>query len=73
MRKDRGIKRRLYGGVAVEEYWIVNLVDEHVEVYRRAAEGGWEAPVVCRRGEVLTPRALPGVTIAVAEILPPGR
>ena len=30
---DRRVKARLYAGVGVPVYWIINLVDRHVEVY----------------------------------------
>jgi len=31
---DRGVKLRLYAACRVAEYWIVNLVEGHIEVYR---------------------------------------
>ncbi|MDZ4684774.1 MAG: Uma2 family endonuclease [Planctomycetaceae bacterium] len=31
---DRGLKLRIYAAALIVEYWIVNLIDEQVEVYR---------------------------------------
>jgi Uma2 family endonuclease len=33
--RDRGLKQRIYARAAIPEYWIVNLVDQQVEVYTR--------------------------------------
>ena len=33
--KDKGIKLRSYARQGVRDYWIVNLVDDLVEVYRK--------------------------------------
>ena len=34
LRTDRGLKLRVYAAAQLVEYWIVNLVDEQIEVYR---------------------------------------
>jgi Uma2 family endonuclease len=31
--RDRTIRKRIYAGMAIREYWIVNLIDRRVEVY----------------------------------------
>jgi len=31
--QDRGTKKRIYAEAGIVIYWIVNLVDRHVEVY----------------------------------------
>ncbi len=73
LRKDRGAKAQLYGGVAVEEYWIVDVDGGCVHVLREPdGAGAWGSHRVARRGDVLTIAAFPDVTIAVEQILPPG-
>ncbi|HVV82591.1 MAG TPA: Uma2 family endonuclease [Kofleriaceae bacterium] len=72
LRKDQGIKARLYGSVAVEEYWIVDLEAGGVHVLRDAdGNGEWRTRRFARRGEVLRLVAFPDVELAVAQILPP--
>ena len=69
-------KAGLYARAGVPEYWIVNLVDDVVEVYRRpgpaeAPRSGWayaEAQVR-RRGESLAPMAAPAGLLAVEDLL----
>lgn len=74
---DRGAKGSLYARGGVEDYWIVNLIDRVLEVYRdpapeASAPYGWRY----RSVELLTAPdraallALPAVHIAVADLLP---
>ena len=69
--RDRGMKARLYSSAQVDEYWIVNHVDNVVEVYRDAHEGTWRSKTTYQRGETITMLAFPDVTVAVSEVLPP--
>ena len=74
---DRGHKGSLYARAGLADYWIVNLVDEVLEVYRRpaldrSAEFGWRYLDVqaLRSGTTVAPLARPDVTVAVADLLP---
>jgi Uma2 family endonuclease len=74
---DRGHKGSLYARAGIADYWIVNLVDEVLEVYRRpaldrSAEFGWRFldVQILRRGTTIAPLARPDVTVAVADLLP---
>jgi len=74
---DRGHKGSLYARAGVADYWIVNLVDAVLEVYRapaldRSAEFGWRYLDVQALRPVATvaPLARPDVTVAVADLLP---
>lgn len=69
LRLDRN-KAALYASAGIGEYWIVNLNARTVEVYS-SPEGDRYAEVrTARERDTLRPTALPGVEIAVAEILP---
>ncbi len=74
---DRKTKASVYAKAQIEDYWIVNLVEDIVEVYRvpqpdAEAEAGYTyAEVVTyKRGETITPLALPQVRISVSDLLP---
>jgi Uma2 family endonuclease len=74
---DRNTKDSLYAASGIADYWIVNLVDRQVEVYRGptadpAAPFGFRyaGDTDLRRGDVVSPLALPGATVAVADLLP---
>ena len=74
---DRHRKGSLYARASLADYWVLNLVDRVLEVYREpapdaAAPFGWRYT----RGEVLgadarvTPLAAPGASVAVSQLLP---
>lgn len=72
---DRRRKRPLYAKASVQEYWIVNLIDGCVEVHRNPVQdpdGSWRYIDVhiARRGESISPVAMPQASIAVVDLLP---
>lgn len=72
LRKDLGIKSKLYAHVDVEEYWVVDVDGGRVIVLREPdGRGTWKSQRIAFRGETLTVAAFPDVTIAVDSILPP--
>jgi len=74
LKQDRLSKSRIYAGAGVPEYWIVNLRDDHVEVFRQpdADQRVYAEHRVAHRGQRLELLALPGVAVSVADLLPPG-
>jgi Uma2 family endonuclease len=67
---DRTIKLSLYAEAGIIEYWIVNLVDDCLEVYRDPQpDGSYRDVRILRRGQSTDIAALPGVVVAVADIL----
>jgi Uma2 family endonuclease len=75
LRLDRR-KARLYSLSGVADYWIVNLVDRVVEVYREPIPGGGPADgtgyalVRClSKSEFIAPLAVPSQGISIAELL----
>jgi Uma2 family endonuclease len=77
LRLDRRFKAGLYARAGVREYWIANLVDGVIEVHREpepaaAAAHGWRyrSVSVLRPPASVTPLAVPGRAIAVADLLP---
>ncbi|HEX4592108.1 MAG TPA: Uma2 family endonuclease [Gemmataceae bacterium] len=68
---DLGWKAVLYAENAIAEYWVVDLTTDTVIVHRQPRpDGAWADVTTHGRGETLAVAALPGVTVAVAEILP---
>ena len=74
---DRERKGSLYARAGVQDYWIVNLIDRVLEVYRDPgpdplAPYGWRYRSVTTVAPpaVVAPLALPSTRIAVADLLP---
>jgi Uma2 family endonuclease len=67
---DRDVKRPLYAEAGVVEYWILNLNDDCLEVHRQPqADGSYRDVQTLRRGGQATVAALPGVVLAVDDVL----
>jgi len=74
---DRRHKGSAYARAGLPDYWIVNLIDRRLEVYRRpgtdpAAEFGWRylGVELVAPGGAIAPVALRDTLIAVADLLP---
>ena len=74
---DREHKGSLYARAGVADYWIVNLVDRVLEVYREptpdpAAPFGWRyrSAAVLRGEAAVSPLALSGAHVRVVDLLP---
>lgn len=74
---DREHKGSLYARAGIADYWIVNLVDRALEVYREPlpdapAPFGWRYTSVdtLRPPASVSPLVMPGARLAVADLLP---
>jgi Uma2 family endonuclease len=68
--KDRRIKAAIYAASGVPEYWIVNLVDDLIEVRTEPRGDEYARVTPFPRGESITLTAFPDVTLEVDAILP---
>jgi Uma2 family endonuclease len=67
VRRDRVVKRRLYGEHGVQEYWIVDMLTLSVEVYR--LQGSNLELIETRKvGDAVTSPLLPDFKLQVADI-----
>lgn len=70
-------KARVYAGAGIREYWIVNIAERRVEVYRDPSAAR-EQPLAfvfttvseCADGDTIQPLHAPSLQIAVADLLP---
>jgi Uma2 family endonuclease len=77
LRLDRTRKAAIYARARVEDYWIVNLVDRALEIYREPARldapgrrWGYRSIETLGLDASVSPLAAPGARIAVADLLP---
>ena len=74
---DRGRKASLYAKHGIQDYWIINLVDNQLEVHRKPIADAeepfgfrYEQVMLLRPGSFVRPLAAARSKIAVAELLP---
>jgi len=67
---DRKVKAPLYGTGGIREYWLVDLTEDLIEVYREPSQEGYRSMVKVSRGEALSPIAFPGFKVQTDDILP---
>ena len=74
---DRQQKASIYAKAGITDYWIINVQDKQLEVYRRPiadkkAKYGfiYADTLIFKKGDVVKPLAKPKAAIAVADLLP---
>jgi Uma2 family endonuclease len=65
---DCGDKAELYAAAGIQDYWVVNLQDRVIHVFRSPAGDCYRDKTTIKFGEVLRPLAFPSVQISVAEL-----
>lgn len=76
LRYDRRIKASIYAKYNIADYWIVNLIDRQVEVWRNPVPDPrhrfgyrYASPIILRPGESMQPLTM-SVSISVDDVLP---
>ncbi len=76
LEQDRRVKVPVYAAAGIAEFWIVNLIDDQIEVYREPtspAEGAayYRQRMILSEPDTVNPIHLPDCSIAVKDVLPP--
>ena len=70
LKKDRGVKARLYAKAGIRDYWIVNIKGRCVEVHRDPEGSKYRSVTVYTPGQEIHPLAFPDVSLAVSRLFP---
>ncbi len=75
LRKDRSKKLQDYARAGITDYWIVNLVNRRLEVYRDPAPMdsgyGYKTVQTLLDGDSIAPLSAPNRAVAIADLFPP--
>jgi Uma2 family endonuclease len=71
LQQDRERKGRVYALNGIADYWLMNLRDDLLEVYRDPQDGIYRSRTVLRAGERVSPLARPEASIEVSDLIPP--
>lgn len=67
---DLGDKAKLYAEAGIPEYWVLNLVDRVLVVFRDPRAGRFESRSEWAAGACVAPKAWPDVSVDVASLFP---
>ncbi len=67
---DLGEKAALYAQAGVPEYWVVNLVERVLEVFREPENGSYQMRASLEQSSRVTPKAWPDLKVEVASLFP---
>jgi len=70
LKYDLGGKAELYAQENIADYWVVNVIDRVVEVFREPENGSYQATRTTKIGESISPLAFPDLKLDVADIWP---
>lgn len=68
---DREIKAHIYGRAGIPETWVLNLPEDCLERFTEPGPQGYARHDILRRGDKISPVALPDLELVVDELLPP--
>ncbi len=59
----------MYASAGIPEYWILNLVDRRLEVYRNLEGKAYRTHVTCAAEDTVAPLAAPEARISIGSVL----
>lgn len=69
LRFDQRVKAKLYGAASIADYWIINLPERQIEVYREPQPDGYRTVTRYKPGESISPLAFPDASLNVDDII----
>lgn len=70
LKSDLGDKVSLHAEAEIPEYWVVNLVERVLVVFREPRNGSYQRQLLLELGARVTPAPWPDVDIAVVSLFP---
>lgn len=67
---DRKIKSEIYASANIPEYWLVNLVQRRLEVFRQPSNNGYSDTFILEENDAVAPWQNTNAKILVKELLP---
>jgi Uma2 family endonuclease len=65
---DRDVKARLYASAGLQDYWIVNIPYECIEIFRQPTAKGYQSMQAFEIDETVSALAFPEITLAVSRL-----
>lgn len=68
---DREIKAKIYARSRIADYWVLNVNERQLHVFREPAEDGYQSEVILEETASISPLQFLAVNISIPEMLPP--
>ncbi len=68
---DREIKAKAYARSGITDYWVLNVNERQLHVFREPAENGYQSELILGEYRSISPLQFPAVNIAIQAMLPP--
>ncbi|OUC12654.1 MAG: hypothetical protein B0A82_21515 [Alkalinema sp. CACIAM 70d] len=68
---DRGVKATAYAQAGIEDYWVLDVIDRRLHVFRQPAASGYQQELILAETLTVRPIAFPELEISIQDLLPP--
>jgi Uma2 family endonuclease len=71
LKQDCEIKDKLYAQAGITDYWVVDLKNRQLHIFRNPTPTGYTSHLILSEPSEISPLAFPHITLALTAILPP--
>ena len=71
LKQDCEVKDKLYARSSIAEYWVVDIKNRQVQIFRDPTPTGYGSQLILTETHSVSPLAFPEMILAIASILPP--
>ncbi len=71
LKRDCQVKALDYGSSGIKDYWVLDINNRQLRVFRKGTDQGYESEVIIEENEEVSPLEFPDINIRVSEMLPP--
>ncbi|HBL12628.1 MAG TPA: hypothetical protein DD379_14735 [Cyanobacteria bacterium UBA11162] len=68
---DCGTKAKAYAKSGITDYWVLDINERKLHVFREPTQDGYQSEVIFRGDAIVSPLKFPTLAIALQDILPP--
>jgi Uma2 family endonuclease len=71
LKQDSEVKDKLYAKAGISEYWVVDIKNRQVNIFRNPTPTGYANHLILREPNEFSPLAFPDIVLNLTSILPP--
>lgn len=71
LKKDCKTKGKAYAAAGIIDYWVLDVINRQLHVFRDITENGYKSEVVLKENHNISPFNFPDLSINILEMLPP--